>query len=104
MDRRKFLEQIGVGAAFALTATCLGGCKTESVSPVDFTIDLNDSAYSALKTNGGFVIKNDAVIARTTTGGYAAATVIWSRLGSTPTSKYRPICDWHLRRVYLQHL
>ena len=82
MDRRKFLEQIGVGAAFALTATCLGGCKADtSVTPIDFTIDLNDSAYAALKTNGGYVIKNDAVIARTTTGGYAAATVICSHEG-----------------------
>ncbi len=35
MDRRLFLESIGIGAAFALTATCLQSCKHESlISPV----------------------------------------------------------------------
>ena len=83
MERRKFLEQIGVGAAFALTASCLGSCKseTDNVSAIDFTVDLNDSANANLKTNGGYIVKNGAVIARTTAGAYAAATVTCSHEG-----------------------
>lgn len=83
MDRRIFLSQLGLGAAFVLTAACLGSCKsdTTSVDPVDFTIDLTASEFTALKTNGGYVIKNSVVIARTTSGGYAAATVKCSHEG-----------------------
>lgn len=82
MERRKFLEQLGVGAAFALTASCLGSCKSDTaVSPVDFTLDLNDSANANLKTNGGYIVKNGAVVARTTSGSYVAATVTCSHEG-----------------------
>lgn len=84
MERRKFLEQIGIGAAFALTSACLGGCKSESVTPsnLDFTIDLNDSANAALKNNGGYVIKNGTVVAKTISGTYAAATQTCSHEGN----------------------
>jgi cytochrome b6-f complex iron-sulfur subunit len=84
MERRKFLEQLGLGAAFALTATCLGGCAHTSVtpiSPVDFTLDLTQPANAALKINGGYIVANGAVIARTLAGGYTAATVICSHEG-----------------------
>lgn len=74
MDRREFLSSIGVGAAFALTASCLGSCKKADTTAVDFTIDLSNSSYSALQTNGGYVIKDQVVIARTMDGSYAAAT------------------------------
>lgn len=83
MDRRDFLNQLGIGAAFVLTTACLGSCKsdTTTVDPVDFIIDLTASEFSALRTNGGYVIKNSAVIARTTSGNYAAATVKCSHEG-----------------------
>jgi cytochrome b6-f complex iron-sulfur subunit len=84
MERRQFLEQLGLGAAFVLTATCLGGCTHTSVtpvSPVDFTLDLTAPANAALQTNGGYIVANGAVVARTLTGGYAAATVICSHEG-----------------------
>ena len=94
MDRRHFLERLGIGAAFALTASCLGSCKSDTVSSVDFTIDLNDSAYSALKNNGGYVIKNGAVVARTTTGEYAAATVTCSHEGQNQIT-YNSQGQWY---------
>jgi Rieske Fe-S protein len=83
MDRKDFLSKIGIGAAFALTASCLGSCKKEATTPsgpVDFTINLNDAANAALSTTGGYVINNAVVIAKTSTG-YAAATVICSHEG-----------------------
>ena len=95
MERRKFLEQIGVGAAFALTASCLGSCKSETaVSAVDFTIDLNDTANAKLKTNGGYIVKSGAVVARTTTGAYAAATVTCSHQGQQQVT-YNSQGQWY---------
>ncbi len=86
MDRKDFLATIGYGAAFALTAGCLGSCKktaTTPSGPVDFTIDLTDAANVTLTTNGNYIIKNSCVIARTNTGSYAAATQICSHEGRT---------------------
>lgn len=81
MERREFLSRIGVGAAFALTASCLGSCKKAEVTAVDFTIDLTDAAYAALKNNGGYIIKDKVVVAKTTSGTYAAATQVCSHEG-----------------------
>jgi len=83
MNRKDFLSKIGFGAAFALTATCLGSCDKEATTPsgpVDFTINLNDVANRALANTGGYIINNAVVIAKTATG-YAAATVICSHEG-----------------------
>ncbi len=85
MDRRDFLSSIGVGAAFALTASCLGSCKKQDVTPssVDFTVDLTASSNAALKVKGGYIIQNQVVIAQTLSGTYAAATVICSHQGES---------------------
>lgn len=83
MNRKEFLNKIGFGAAFALTATCLHSCEKENTTPsgpVDFTINLNDAANAALANTGGYVIQNAVVIAKTASG-YAAATVICSHEG-----------------------
>ena len=89
MKRKEFLEQLGLGAAFVLTATCMGGCKDDddgldseefpaltALDPVDFTLDLTDPANAALATNGGYVVVTDSktVVARTTSGDLVAAT------------------------------
>jgi cytochrome b6-f complex iron-sulfur subunit len=78
MDRRDFLSQLGIGASFVLATACLGSCKTETVGPVDFTLNLDDAANAALKTNGSYIVSNNVVVARTNAGTYAAATVICS--------------------------
>ena len=85
MERSDFLKKLGVGAAFALTATCLGGCAVENVTPdapgttgaggIDFTLDLNAAANANLGQNGGYVIVNNSVVvARDNNGNYVAAT------------------------------
>lgn len=83
MNRSEFLKTIGAGAAFALTATCLGGCAAENVNPdpsqgangVDLTLDLDDPANANLLRDGGYVVVNNSVVvARTTNGDYVAAT------------------------------
>jgi cytochrome b6-f complex iron-sulfur subunit len=79
MERRAFLSTLGLGAAFALTATCMGSCtKDTAVATADFTLNLDDAANASLKTNGGYVISNNCVVARDTSGNYVAATVICS--------------------------
>lgn len=80
MQRRNFLIRISSGAAAALAATPLAGClsqpDTRPNTDVDFTLDL--SQLSQLTNPGGFVIKNNVLVARTLQGDYVAATVICS--------------------------
>ncbi|MFT7604751.1 MAG: nitrite reductase/ring-hydroxylating ferredoxin subunit, partial [Saprospiraceae bacterium] len=65
---------------------CLGACTKQSdVLPsgsVDFTLDLNDPAYSKLATDGGYIIKNNVVVARDNLGRYVAATERCSHEGT----------------------
>jgi len=82
MNRKDFLSKLSMGAAFALTASCLGACSStdDNVSPsqpsgeVDFELDLSDASNSALLVNGGYLIKNQVVVAKDNNGDYVAAT------------------------------
>ena len=84
MNRNEFLKKMGVGAAFALTATCLGGCAVENIAPdsqtntnnaVDFTLDLNSASNAALANPGGYVIVNGSVVVgKANDGSFVAAT------------------------------
>lgn len=78
MTRKEFLETLGLGAAFVLTASCLGGCSKSDLGSVDFTIDLTDPSYSNLADNGGYIIKDRVVIARDNEGNLVAATQLCS--------------------------
>jgi Rieske Fe-S protein len=83
MTRKDFIGTLGLGAAFALTATCLNSCTKDSATPssVDFTIDLSTPTFAALATKGGYVVYNSVVIARTTTDALVAATVVCTHQG-----------------------
>jgi len=84
MKRKEFLEKLGVGAAFVLTSTCLGGCSRDEADPpkeINFTIDLDDPQYAELQVFGAYVIEDQVVIARSNTGEYLAATLICSHEG-----------------------
>lgn len=79
MNRKEFLNRLGTGAAFALTATCLGRCSKDEAdyapsNDVDFTLDLTDPANAALETPGGYLVVDAVVVARTTDGELVAAT------------------------------
>lgn len=95
MERKEFLQSIGKGAAFAITFACLGGCLKEDPNGTDadlnaitptpdpvtgvlFTVDLSASTSGKLRNNGGYVIKNNIVIAKDLKGEYVAATVVCS--------------------------
>lgn len=74
MDRKEFLSQIGLGSAAIFTAACMQACSKTSGSgaAVDFTLDLNNSANSALKTAGGYVISQGVIVALTKNNTYIA--------------------------------
>ena len=80
MTRKDFLSKVGIGAAFVLTSSCLGGCSKDNAAldAVDFTLDLNAPENIALLQNGGYLIKDQIVIAKNDTGEYVAATQVCS--------------------------
>ena len=88
IKRNEFLKSLGLKGASLLAvycgATSLSSCKNESVTPasaVDFTLDLNQAAYSALNTVGKYVIYNQVVVARVSATSFAAVTQICSHEG-----------------------
>ncbi len=79
MQRREFLEKLGIGAAFVLTTSCFQSCKSDTVSAaVDFTLNLDDSANAKLLTKGNYIVNNNVVVAYGNDGNYYAATLICS--------------------------
>ncbi len=52
------------------------------VRDLDFILNLDDSAYDALKKVGGYVRKNKVVIARVSEGNFVAVTQICSHQGA----------------------
>ena len=89
MERRDFLAQLGIGAGFVLSTACLSSCKKEAIASVDFTLNLDDAANAPLKANGGYIVINDTLVARTTAGALVAATVVCSHEQEKKVT-YRP--------------
>lgn len=87
MSRHAFLKSLGLkGAALAavyFSSTGLHSCTNATVDPSgsSFTIDLADTAYAALQTNGGYIVKNGIVLTRTNTGSLVAVTLTCSHEG-----------------------
>ncbi len=78
LTRIEFLRSLGLGGAALFTL--LTACQSTDVNPgvitngpVDFTLDLLSPLNNALRTNGGFVVSNGVVVARTPWGFVAAS-------------------------------
>ena len=89
MDRKKFFAQLGVGAAALLVPACIGGlagCKksdsgsTTAPTTVDFNIDISTGT---LATNGGFLVQNGILVAKTLTGTFIAVSAACTHQGTT---------------------
>ena len=85
MNRKEFLSQVGLGAAALLVPFCggLAGCKKDDVSAptnVDFTVDVSQGS---LAVNGGYLVTNGIVIARTTSGSFLAVSAACTHEGVT---------------------
>lgn len=89
MDRKQFLEQVGLSSAAILVGMCMGGCSksetggtTTPPSGVDFTIDITAAAYSALGATGGFIYKDGIIIAKTVSGAIIAVAAACTHQGT----------------------
>ena len=117
MDRRKFIKKAGGAAVAGIIVGCCGGGCTSIDNPiipnnnqssnVDFIIDLNDPEYSALNTNGNFIIIDDKyVIAKSINGEYIAATRTCSHEGYNQiiynSDENQWVCNQHLAAFNLQ--
>lgn len=84
MDRKEFFSQIGMGAAALIMPGCLGaltGCNKSVNAPtnVDFTIDVSTGA---LANNGGYLVKDGVIVARTISGSFIAVSAACTHEGS----------------------
>jgi nitrite reductase/ring-hydroxylating ferredoxin subunit len=89
ISRHQFLRKMGLGGSALLAVYCAGtlsSCENEPATPStgnsSFTIDLSATANAALAKNGGYIVKNDVVIAKTNLGTYVAVTVVCSHEGN----------------------
>jgi len=79
MERKDFIEQVGLSAASILIFGCMQGCsKSDSPAPttppsnnnptnkIDFTINITNNPYTSLNTAGGFYVDRttNIIIAR----------------------------------------
>lgn len=92
MDRKEFMSLLGLTVGGGVVMTCMGGCAKESgVTPggggsnsnVDFTLDLSDPANAILNNNGGFLVKNGVIVAKTTAGTHIAVASSCTHEGTT---------------------
>jgi len=86
MTRGQFLKNMGFSGAALLAVYCVGGlssCSKESETPLgkDFTINLDEAAYSSLKIVGNFLVIQEVVVVCTGAGIYRAVTLICSHAG-----------------------
>ena len=88
INRKQFLSKLGLGTGAIMATYCLGGlisCNDDDdyiSGEVDFTLDLDESAYDALNTLGGFMRINKVVIANVSEGTFVAVTQICSHQGA----------------------
>lgn len=98
MKRHEFFSTFGISAGMLFMAPVLSSCSksmTDSTtnptgggnnSAVDFTLDLTSSTYAALNSNGGSIVKDNVIVARTSSGVYVALTSICSHQQYNPIS------------------
>ena len=80
MDRKDFLNSIGMSAAAFALLNCIGCKKTDGSSSTDttgpdginFTMDLSLAANVALLSNRGSLVSNGVIVAKTKAGTYIA--------------------------------
>jgi cytochrome b6-f complex iron-sulfur subunit len=90
MERRKFFRNFAVGGSLLLTApvlfnSCSDDPEDEKTPSGGITVDLNDPAYAALKTVGGFAYKGDIIIIRSTDTVYLALSKVCTHSQCTVT-------------------
>ena len=103
MERKDFIEQVGLSGAAILIFGCMQGCSKSdgpstntntgsgsggnNTSTVDFTIDISKSPFDALKNIGGFHVDTatNIIIVKTTSGEIIAVSAICTHQQSSIT-------------------
>lgn len=94
MERKEFLNLVGVSVGAVILSQCLSGCtyvKDEAPSPsdpnpsnkVDFKVSLNDAKYTHLKDTGSYTYVNDIILARTKAGDFIALSQYCTHQGTS---------------------
>lgn len=94
MERKEFLNLVGVSVGAVILSRCLSGCtyvKDGGPSPinpdptnkVDFKVSLNDPNYTHLQTNGSYTHVKDIILARTKTGEFIALSQYCTHQGTS---------------------
>ena len=97
MERKDFFSTLGISAGMIFLAPMMSSCSKSmndtTTTPgggnngtVDFTLDLTSPTYAPLNTNGGSVVKDNVIIARTSAGVYVALTSICTHQQYNPIS------------------
>ena len=85
MDRKEFLTAIGFGTAGVFIASCMGGCKKDTVpaapTNVNTTIKLSD--YPVLANVGGYIYTGGIIVAKAISGSYIAVSQYCTHQGGT---------------------
>ncbi|MGZ3863638.1 MAG: QcrA and Rieske domain-containing protein [Bacteroidia bacterium] len=88
MTRKEFIAQVGGGAVGLFFVACAAGCRkknqTTSSSPqgpsnVNFTVDVSSGPLLA---NGGYIVKNGVIVAKTSSGSFIAIAAACTHEGS----------------------
>lgn len=87
MTRKEFLSQVGTTAALLLAPVCISGlssCKKSKDEPaaknVDFTLDISSGP---LASNGGALVHEGVIVARSTISGFIAVDAECTHQGTT---------------------
>ena len=113
MERKDFIEQVGLSAASVLIFGCMQSCsKSDSPAPaqppsnnnptnkIDFTINITTNPYTSLNTAGGFYVDRttNIIIARTLTNDFIAVSSLCTHQQVTidfQASNNRFYCSGH---------
>lgn len=82
ISRKDFLTQVGKGAvALAILPACISALNACSKAPtnVDFTVD---TSTGNLSSNGGYIVKDGVIVARTNTGTFIAVAAACTHEGT----------------------
>ena len=109
MERKDFIEKVGMSGAALLVMGCLGSCSksggsssggSSNTKPVDFTINISTAPYNVLQNAGGFYVDSatNVIIAKTSTGALIAVSSLCTHQATTiefQNSNNRFYCSGH---------
>ena len=101
MERKEFIEQVGLSAASVLIFGCMQACSksdsmtnsqsnnnnnnTNNNTTIDFTINITEAAYASLNTTGGFYVDKtkNIIIAKTLSNEFIAVSSLCTHQQAT---------------------